>query len=86
MGRVHSWEALVMTVMAPTATSPPYRARLELKLIDSRLSVDIITKVEMPSAITGRMTFFSGRIQSLRRRRIVFLPVRKCRIHTAPTA
>ena len=51
-----------MTVMAPTATSPPYRARLELKLMDSRLSVDIITKVEMPSAITGRMTFFSGRI------------------------
>ena len=62
MGRVHSWEALVMTVMAPTATSPPYRARLELKLMDSRLSVDIITKVETPSAITGRMTFFSGRI------------------------
>ena len=61
MGMVHSWEALVITVMAPTATSPPYRARLELKLMDSRLSVDIITKVEMPSASTGRMTCFSGR-------------------------
>ena len=53
MGSVHSWDALVMTVMAPTATSPPYRARLELKLMESRLSVESITNEEMPSASTG---------------------------------
>ena len=33
-----------MTVIAPTATSPPYRARLELKLMESRLSVESMTK------------------------------------------
>ena len=75
-----------MTVMAPTATSPPYRARLELKLMDSRLSVESITKDEMPSAITGRMICRSGLRKSLRRCRMVFLPVRNFRIHTAPTA
>ena len=72
--------------MAPTATSPPYRARLELKLMESRLSVESITKVEMPSPITGRMTRPSGRRCSLRSRRMVLLPVRKRRIQKAPTA
>ena len=55
MGMVQSWDTLVMTVMAPTATSPPYRARLELKLMESRLSVvshelmpemDMLTRVQ----------------------------------------
>ena len=54
--------------------------------MESRLSVDIITKVEMPRAITGRMTRRCGRRFCLRSRRMVFLPVRKSRIHTAPTA
>ena len=54
--------------------------------MDSRLSVESITKVEMPSASTGRMTGFSSRRNALRRCRIVFLPVRNRRIHAAPTA
>ena len=50
------------------------------------LSVDTITKGEMPSARQGRMMFFSNFILALRSFRMVFLPVRNSRIHTALTA
>ena len=83
---VQSWDTLVMTVMAPTATSPPYRARLELKLMESRLSVESITKVEMPSPSTGRMMFRSTLRFSFRSLRMVLGPVRNFNIQQAPTA
>ena len=56
-----------------------------MKLIESRLSVDSITKVEMPRLRHGRMIFGSSFIFALRRCRRVCFPVRKRRIQIAPT-
>ena len=77
---------LVIIVIAPTARSPPYLERLDVKLIDKILSVDNITNVDIPSARHGPIIFASSLRLAFLRRRIVLLPVRKCRIHTAPTA
>ena len=84
-GRVTSWLILVIIVIAPTATSPPNLERLLVKLMDRRLSVDSITKVEIPRARHGPNTLGSRCMLLRFRRRIVFFPVRKRRIHTAPT-
>ena len=51
---------LVIIVMAPTAISPPYLERLEVKLIERILSVDNMTNVEIPSARQGKIIFFSN--------------------------
>ena len=48
--------ALVRIVMAPTAMSPPYRSREELKQTEITLSLDCITKVDSPRATQGRIT------------------------------
>ena len=45
-----SWEQEVMMVMAPTDKSPPKPDRLELKLMERMLSVEIITKLDSVSA------------------------------------
>ena len=44
-----------MMVIAPTARSPPYLERLEVKLMERILSVESMTKVEIPSARQGRI-------------------------------
>ena len=76
----------VSTVMAPTATSPPYRARLLVKLTDRMLSVDTITKGEIPNARQGRMISRRSFILDTFSFRMVLFPVRNLRIHTALTA
>ena len=77
---------LVIMVIAPTATSPPYLERLVVKLMDKILSVDNITKVEIPSAKDGPNIFGSSFIFSFFKRSVVLFPVRKRRIQSAPTA
>ena len=74
-----------MMVIAPTARSPPYLERLEVKLMERILSVESMTKVEIPSARQGRIMSLRNRKFSFRRWRMVFFPVRKRRIHTALT-
>ena len=44
-----------MMVIAPTARSPPYLERLDVKLMERILSVESMTKVEIPSARQGRI-------------------------------
>ena len=51
---------LVIIVIAPTARSPPYLERLDVKLIDKILSVDNITNVDIPSARHGPIIFASS--------------------------
>ena len=53
--------------------------------MESRLSVESMTKDEMPSPSTGRMTPRSTLRYSLRSLRIVFGPVRNFKIQQAPT-
>ena len=77
---------LVSTVMAPTATFPPYFSREELKHTAIRLSVDCMIKGDRPRARQGRNTLGSGRRQALRRRHFVLGPVRKRSTHAADTA
>lgn len=52
------WLTLVIIVIAPTARSPPYLDKLEVKLIDKILSVDNMTNVDMPRARHGKMISF----------------------------
>ena len=58
-------------VMAPTAISPPYRSRDELKQTVTILSLDCMIKAASPSAIQGRTTFAS-------RWRCIFPEVKLC--------
>ena len=81
-----SWLTLVIIVMAPTARSPPYLERLNVKLTDRILSVDNMTKVEIPSARQGKIMSFCNLKFSFLRWRMVFFPDKKRRIHIAPTA
>ena len=76
-GSMANCMALVKIVIAPTAISPPYFNREELKQMEIMLSLDCMTKVAAPSATHGRIT--DGVSPILRRRifRRVFLPVRK---------
>ena len=66
-------------VMAPTATSPPYFSKEELKQIEIILSLDCITKTEDPRAKVGstiagfKFTFFHRILN------VVFFPNRKAR-------
>ena len=85
-GNVASWLTLVIIVIAPTARSPPYLDKLEVKLIDKILSVDNMTNVDMPRARHGKMISFCSLKFSFLRCRIVFFPDKKRRIHIAPTA
>ena len=71
--------ALVKIVMAPTAISPPYFNRDELKQMEIILSLDCMTKVAAPSAIHGRMTDGVSPILHRRIFRRVLLPVRNVR-------
>lgn len=77
---------LVIIVIAPTARSPPYLDKLEVKLIDKILSVDNMTNVDIPRARHGKMISFCSLKFSFLRCRIVFFPDKKRRIHIAPTA
>ena len=76
----------VSTVMAPTATSPPNRARELVKLMERMLSVETMTKVEIPRPRQGRMMSFRSFMFSFFSFRMVCLPVRNRRIHRALTA
>ena len=76
----------MIIVIAPTAISPPYLERLEVKLIDKILSVESITNVEIPNAKHGRIICFSNFKFSFLKRKIVFSPVKKRIIQIAPTA
>ena len=77
---------LVSTVMAPTAMSPPYFSREELKHTAMRLSVDCMMKGDRPSARQGRTTLARGRRFSLRRCHLVLGPSRNRSTHAADTA
>ena len=67
---------LVRMVMAPTAISPPYRSRDELKQTVTILSLDCMIKAASPSAIQGRTTFASRWRCFFLRWSCVFLPQR----------
>lgn len=77
---------LVRIVIAPTAVSPPYFSREELKQIFRILSVDCITKGLNPSSTQGRITlpckrkFFSLNFS------VVCFPSRKVSTHVAESA
>ena len=83
-GNVASWLTLVIIVIAPTARSPPYLDKLEVKLIDKILSVDNMTNVDIPRARHGKMISFCSLKFSFLRCRIVFFPDKKRRIHIVP--
>ena len=85
-GNVTSWLQEEMIVIAPTATSPPKRERLLLKLIFRILSVLSITNVEIPNARQGNITGASSFISDSVSFSMVFLPRRKLSTHTALTA
>ena len=72
---------LVRMVIAPTAISPPYFKREELKQMEIMLSLDCIIKLDSPRARLGRMIFFSRRIYFLLILRWVFFPIRKASTH-----
>ena len=75
-GSMANCMALVKIVMAPTAISPPYFNRDELKQMEIILSLDCMTKVAAPSATHGRIT---DGVRPILRRRIfkrVFFPAR----------
>ena len=77
---------LLSTVMAPTAMSPPYLSKEELKHTVIRLSVACMMKGDMPSARLGSTTLAWGRRFAARRRHLVLGPVRNFSTHTALTA
>ena len=81
-----SWLVLVMIVMAPTAISPPNFDRLDVKLIERILSVDNITKLDIPSARHGPIILPFNLKSLILSFNIVLLPVRNLNIHIAPTA
>ena len=54
--------------------------------MDRILSVDNMTKVDIPSPRHGKIIFFCNLKFSFLRWRMVFFPDRKRRIHMAPTA
>ena len=68
---------LVRMVMAPTAMSPPYLSKEELKQMEMTLSLACIMKVDRPSARLGRIIFASSRRFFNRIFSKVFLPNRK---------
>jgi hypothetical protein len=51
---------LVRIVIAPTAMSPPYASKEELKQTDITLSLACIIKVAVPRAMQGKMIFGEG--------------------------
>ena len=74
-------------VMEPTARSPPNFCRLELKEMESRLSVEIITKPEIPRARMPPTIRPSSFMPAGVIFRMDFLPrVRNSSTHRAPTA
>ena len=72
--------------MAPTATSPPNRDREDVKQMDRMLSVEVMTKLDTPSARQGPMMAGTSFIFAGRSFKMVFLPRRKQRIQIALTA
>ena len=70
---------LVRIVMAPTAISPPYFRREELKHTEIMPSLLCIMKVEVPSPTQGRIMAFWRPSRLRRRRSCVFLPIKKAR-------
>ena len=68
--------------MAPTAISPPYLSREELKQTEMMLSVLCMMNVDRPSAMQGARSFISMRMFWGLSRRLVFLPIRKLTTHT----
>ena len=77
---------LTKIVMAPTASSPPYFCREELKHMLIRLSVAFITKGETPSAKTGQSTLKSILTARFFNLSVVFFPLKKIRAQRAETA
>jgi len=67
---------LVRMVMAPTARSPPYFSREELKHTKMTLSLACMTKEDDPSAMQGGTRCRPDSRFSRRRRSSVFLPQR----------
>ena len=76
---------LLRMVMAPTARSPPYFNRDELKQTEITLSLACMVKVARPNAMQGKISFAPGKKFSFFSRRMVFFPVRKRSTHTQET-
>ena len=74
---------LLRMVMAPTAVSPPYFSREELKQIFRILSVDCITKGLNPRSTQGRMVFACRRRFFFCSFKMVCFPVRNRSTHAA---
>ena len=72
--------------MAPTAVSPPYFNREELKQTEITLSLACITKEDSPRARLGNMIRGISRIFLGRIFKKVFLPNRKRRTHAQEIA
>ena len=72
-------------VMAPTAISPPYFSREELKHIFSMLSVDCMINGDSPSAIHGKNTLGEILKYFFLSLRVVFFPHKNRITHTADT-
>ena len=68
-------------VIAPTAISPPYLRREELKHTDIILSLDCITNAARPSAMHGRISLKSILILSRLSLSMLFPFIRKCSTH-----
>ncbi len=77
---------LVKMVMAPTAMSPPYFSREELKHTERMLSLACMINVASPRATQGRMMAGSRRRAFLRIFKNVLFPKRKARTHTQEMA
>ena len=68
-------------VMAPTAISPPYLSRDELKQTDITLSLDSITNEARPSATHGKIRLKFG-FREARFSLSILVPfIRKCSTH-----
>ncbi len=77
---------LERTVIAPTAISPPYFSREELKQTASRLSVDCMINGESPRARLGRNTLGTSFISVFRKRHLVCFPRRNRSTQSMDTA
>ena len=84
-GSMQNCITLVSIVIAPTAMSPPYFRREELKLRNRTLSVICMTNGDTPSAIELPRILKSGRRFEIRSLSMVFLPHRKRTTQKADT-
>ena len=84
-GSMANCMTLVSIVIAPTAISPPYLSKDELKQTEITLSLDCMIKVASPSVMHGRIILGETKKFFAFRRNIVFLPKRNATTQTHET-